>query len=669
MPVTISRNFLSLFLAFLATIFALALSPSASADLKPLSGELMLHDPTLIQDGNTWYAFGTGELNQGGIRRLKSDDGLFWYEMPTMLSSPLPWWSTYVPGHETNQWAPDIIHYNGRYYLLYSVSSFGQNNSLIGMVSTTDLESDNWRDDGLVIRSTNSDDYNAIDGDITFDENGQPWMSFGSFWSGIKLTRLDSDLQPTGQVYSIASRPNTPDNAIEAPRVTYHEGFYYLFVSWGHCCDGAASTYRIVVGRSQDIAGPYLDKNGVSMMNGGGFVLEDAFSNYAGPGGQDVINDNVLVRHAYDTTQNGLPQLLISDLYWDDQGWPTLDAPQAGDSSSSSSSSNASTSSSPSSSESSSSDSSVEGLVSGQTYILRNRASGLVAETEDGSTADGADVVQWEENGGTNQHWTAVDAGDGFYTLLNENGGKALEITSWSTSNGGNAVQYTDLDGNNQQWSLTDLGNGYYRIENRHSGRALDGYGTSNGSDIIQYDYHGGDNQQWELTLVGGVSSSSSSSEASSASSSSVEGSDEIVSGATYKLVNRTSGRVAEVVNAETQDGADVVQWDDNGTANQHWVITDTGEGLYALNNANSGKALEVWQWNLSNGGDVRQATDYSYAIQRWSLIDLGNGYYRIENDYSGLALDGNGTSNGADVIQYDYLDANNQQWQIIRVD
>jgi len=289
-----------------------------------LTGELMLHDPSIIQDGDTWYVFATGKVHVNGISRLKSDDGFHWSEMPKLLSVPLPWWSQYVSNHEPNQWAPDIKHYQGRYYLLYSVSSFGVNNSLIGMLSTTNIESCNWRDEGLVIHSNTSDNFNAIDGAMAIDANGTPWMSYGSFWSGIKLTQLDASLKPTGPVYSIAERTNEPDNAIEASNITYRDGYYYLFVSFDRCCRGADSTYKIAMGRSEKITGPYLDKSGTSMMNGGGSILESGFDQYVATGGQDVFENRLLVRHGYDSTQNGLPQLLISDLHWNSQRWPTL---------------------------------------------------------------------------------------------------------------------------------------------------------------------------------------------------------------------------------------------------------------------------------------------------------------------------------------------------------
>ena len=90
----------------------------------------------------------------------------------------------------------------------------------------------------------------------------------------------------------------------------------------GKCCEGTNSTYRIAYGRSTDIRGPYLDKNGNNMLSGGGSILDAGNSQWVGPGGQDILNTDVIVRHAYDAGDNGRPKLLISTLNWDANGWP-----------------------------------------------------------------------------------------------------------------------------------------------------------------------------------------------------------------------------------------------------------------------------------------------------------------------------------------------------------
>ncbi len=309
----ISGFILSFMLIFLA-------AEPASAAFWDTKGDNTIHDPSMIKEGNTWYTFGTGVGK--GIRVIKSQDGKSWSTSQTIFSIPLSWWKKYVPKHEQNQWAPDISYYKGRYWLYYAVSSFGSNTSAIGLASTDRISSGNWRDDGLVTRTTASNNYNAIDPDMVVDKEGNPWLSFGSFWSGIKLTRLDQNtMKPTGKLYSIASRPRN-GGALEAPTITYKNGYYYLFVSFDKCCKGVNSTYKIAYGRSTKITGPYYDKSGKQMTEGGGTILDSGNVRWKGPGGEDILNGNIIIRHSYDALDNGVSKLLINDLYWDSKGWP-----------------------------------------------------------------------------------------------------------------------------------------------------------------------------------------------------------------------------------------------------------------------------------------------------------------------------------------------------------
>ncbi len=282
----------------------------------PLTGNLGTHDPTIAQENGTWYEFQTGV----GIYGKVSSDGFNWNPLPSVLPNGLWWWRAYVPGHSGNDvWAPDVKRFNGRTWLYYSISTFGSNTSLIGLLSASSIAAGNWTDEGLVINSTASDNFNAIDPDLVIDNNGDPWLSYGSFWSGIKLTRLNaSTMKPTGTVYSIANR----SGGIEAPTIVSQGGYYYLFVSVGRCCAGTDSTYQIRYGRSRNITGPYLDRNGSDMRNGGGSLLDGGNSRWVGPGGQDISGNNVIARHAYDATDNGNAKLLISNLNWVN-GWPT----------------------------------------------------------------------------------------------------------------------------------------------------------------------------------------------------------------------------------------------------------------------------------------------------------------------------------------------------------
>ncbi len=282
----------------------------------PLIGNLGTHDPTIMLENGVWWQFQTGPGIYGKVSR---NGGTNWEPLASVLSSKLSWWSQYVPNQVgTDVWAPEVEAYNGRVWMYYSISTFGSRVSAIGLLSSPSIAAAQWRDDGLVIATNNSHNYNAIDPDLVLDANGAPWLSFGSWNSGIKLTRLGSNMKPTGSLHSIASR----SGGIEAPNIVHRNGYYYLFVSTGTCCQGTNSTYQIRYGRSTSITGPYVDKNGTSMMNGGGSLLDGGNSRWVGPGGQDIEGTGVIARHAYDAQDNGNAKLLISDLRWDSSGWP-----------------------------------------------------------------------------------------------------------------------------------------------------------------------------------------------------------------------------------------------------------------------------------------------------------------------------------------------------------
>ena len=291
---------------------------SGQSEFWELSGNLGAHDPTIAEENGIWYEFQTGP---GIYRKISYDGGRFWEPLPSVFGSGLWWWRNYVPGQQgIDVWAPDVKAYNGRVWMYYAVSTFGSNRSVIGLASSPSLAADNWRDDGVVLSSNTTDDFNAIDPDLVIDAAGEPWLTFGSFWSGIRLVKLDRNtMKPTGRHYSLASR----SEGIEAPTIVHRNGYYYLFVSVGKCCAGVNSTYRIVYGRSRAITGPYLDREGRNMLAGGGSLLDGGNERWIGPGGQDIAGTGVIARHAYDALNNGNATLLISNLVWTADGWPS----------------------------------------------------------------------------------------------------------------------------------------------------------------------------------------------------------------------------------------------------------------------------------------------------------------------------------------------------------
>jgi arabinan endo-1,5-alpha-L-arabinosidase len=236
-------------------------------------------------------------------------------------------------------WAPDISHVNGRYRLYYAVSTFGSNRSAIGLFTSPTLDPKapgyGWRDEGLVVMSTERSDFNAIDPNFVIDREGRHWLALGSFWTGLKLFALDPKTgklaKPGEAPYAIARRPvpaGAPD-PIEAPFIIDHGGFYWLIASYDYCCKGVASTYYTVVGRARAITGPYLGKDGSAMMQGGGTILLRADlpekERFRGPGHVGVLRDrgaDYLAYHAYDREKNGAPTLRIARIHWGADGWP-----------------------------------------------------------------------------------------------------------------------------------------------------------------------------------------------------------------------------------------------------------------------------------------------------------------------------------------------------------
>lgn len=268
-----------------------------------------------------WWCFSTGN----GVGVKFSFDGLKWSEGVKLFASERPWWRTYAPNMKSNDvWAPDIQQFNGRFWCYYSVSEFGKNNSAIGLTSCSSIARGDWRDDGVVISSKSGvNSYNTIDPNLTIDASGNPWLVFGSWFDGIHIVRLNaSTMKPTGSISSLARR----SGGIEGACIVRANGFYYLFVSIDRCCLGASSTYKIAYGRSTSITGPYVDRNGSSMMNGAASVLDAGTSRWKGPGAQDVYQNGsswILVNHAYDANNNGTPIMFIHDLRWDSSQWPT----------------------------------------------------------------------------------------------------------------------------------------------------------------------------------------------------------------------------------------------------------------------------------------------------------------------------------------------------------
>ena len=310
----------------------------------------MVHDPVMAYEDSVWYIFATGM----GIQQMTSNDRKTWTVKPEPVMSVIPKWTRdSVPGFRTHVWAPDVIQWHGRWWLAYSCSTFGRNGSAIGLLSTRSLASGLWEDQGCIVASREKrDNWNAIDPNFVIDDNDQPWLVWGSFWDGIQIAPLDSTMHLKGSPQTVARRfnlnsqdakaslpinPNPPKNptsdyagpnAIEAPFIFKHDGWYYLFVSWDYCCQGAKSNYRVAVGRSKTVDGPYLDSKGIDMRYGGGnLFLEGDKKDYEAAGhcaAYTFGSEDLFICHGYSVAQEGASVLIQRPIRWSHDDWPTL---------------------------------------------------------------------------------------------------------------------------------------------------------------------------------------------------------------------------------------------------------------------------------------------------------------------------------------------------------
>jgi arabinan endo-1,5-alpha-L-arabinosidase len=311
----------------LAVTLTLVGAPVASAATYPnpgqVTGDTLVHDPTIVRSaGGTYILVATGNnlpIKTSTNRISFRNAGVVW-------PGGAPW-TTPFTGGSRNLWAPDISLHNGQYYLYYSASTFGSRNSAVFLATSPTGLSGSWTHQGMIISTTTASNFNAIDPNLFVDADNQWWLTLGSFWSGIKLIRIDP---ATGRrsttdtaIRSLATRPSSAAGAVEAPYLFRRGGFYYLFTSFDRCCQGARSTYRIMVGRSASPTGPFVDRNGQALTSGGGTEILAGHDAIHGPGGQALLTDagtDVLVYHYY--ADDNSARLGLNLIGWDSANWP-----------------------------------------------------------------------------------------------------------------------------------------------------------------------------------------------------------------------------------------------------------------------------------------------------------------------------------------------------------
>ena len=465
---TTLRRHLSLRLAVgLVLLMSMAGRPALA-----LQGTQGAHDPsTIIKDGNTYWTFTTGQ----GITSLYSTDLVKWTAGPRSVfqNNAYPSWiNPAVPGFAGFFWAPECIFLNGKFYLYYSCSTFGSKVSAIGLATnaTLDPSSPNykWVDEGPVITTNNGSAVNAIDPAIFKDTNGDVWLTYGSFFGGIRITQLDAT---TGKVINAGNQFAVANNNPEAAYITKNGGYYYLFINRGACCNGVNSTYYIMVGRANSPTGPFLDQNGVSLNSGGGTLVLNVSGRYVGPGHTGILTENgvnYFSHHYYDGDDNGTPKLGIAKLTWSAAGWPVV---------------------------------SRDWAAPGR-YEIASKSTGLVWDAWGCTGASGQVIAQGTRAGLDCQRWDFTSLGDGDYKITNALGGLAASVAGCSSANG----------------ALLQLGSySYLSCKQYHIDRANDGslvFASLNGNRVVEvpgnsatvgqqlglFDYNGCACQRWTLT-------------------------------------------------------------------------------------------------------------------------------------------------------------------------
>ncbi|KAF2260429.1 putative arabinan endo-1,5-alpha-L-arabinosidase A [Lojkania enalia] len=306
---------------------------AAFANPLPCSGVCVnAHDPALIRrDDGTYFRFSTG--GKIAIHSAPSIQGPWVYQ-----GAAIPNGSKINKAGKDDLWAPDVTKVGDTYYLYYSVSSFGSQDSAIGVATSKSLDVNSWTDLGASgVASTVGKPYNAIDGNL-MNDGGNFYMSFGSFWSGIyqvKMANPPTKVASGSSSSQIAFVP-TGAHAQEGAFMYKYGSYYYLFFSVGQCCGfdssrpAAGAEYKIQVCRSSNLSSSFVDKSEKSCTSGGGTTVLESHDWVYGPGGQGVFNDPslgpVLYYHYVDTRvgyADGQKQFGINKLAFT-SGWPVV---------------------------------------------------------------------------------------------------------------------------------------------------------------------------------------------------------------------------------------------------------------------------------------------------------------------------------------------------------
>ncbi len=436
-----------------------------------LQGQWGVHDPSrIVKRNGVYHVWGTGDQ----IYHMTSTDMVRWSTAGTVFAAGTwpSWIQTYTgTGFQGFFWAPDCIYVGGKYFMYYACSTWGSKRSAIGVATSTDLS--NWTDQGLVISSGDTSDFNAIDPAPLLDSSGRLWLVYGSFNSGIKILQCNTSTgKPLNSTRtSIASPGGTSWQDGENATVIQNGSYYYLFYNRGGCCSGTSSTYYVIMGRATSPTGPYYDKNGVAMTtaNSGTTVLSSS-GRYIGPGSFGVFSENGVnfaSFHFYDGWNNGVALLGIARLTWSNN-WPVLS----------------------------------QDWIANGTYKIVNPALNKCWDAWGCTGASGSAIALAPYSGLACQKWTFTSVGNGYYKIVSAQGGLAVDAIACSPNNGTKLDLYSYWGGNCQQWKAERCADGTYIFSSANGNRVVDipGGQTADGTQLNLWDCLGAANQKWSVS-------------------------------------------------------------------------------------------------------------------------------------------------------------------------
>ncbi len=278
-----------------------------------------LPDPTIIKANDGYfYLYATEDIRNTPIHRSK--DLINWKMVGTAFTDATR--PTFEP--KGGLWAPDINYINGKYVLYYSMSVWGGEWTCGIGAATADKPEGPFTDHGKLFRSNEIDVQNSID-QFYIEENGKKYLFWGSF-RGIYVIELSDDglsLKPDAEKKQIAG------TAYEGVYIHKRNGYYYMFASIGTCCEGLNSTYTTVVGRSDNLFGPYLDKQGRSMMDNQHEILIQKNAKFVGTGhNSEIVTDkngqDWMFYHGVSVDNPKGRVLLMDEVKWENN-WPVVE--------------------------------------------------------------------------------------------------------------------------------------------------------------------------------------------------------------------------------------------------------------------------------------------------------------------------------------------------------